>query len=225
MSSSYDYKRKYCDKIMDITIEGKTHLFFPLILYTKQSVRTIAAYYLFSGSPGKQEEENAGYAIDDINAKAQQLLDRYGNKLLRLAYSYLHNMADAEDIVQETLIQFLKKAPAFADETHEIAWLMRVAGNMSKNRIRYNRYRLTDELREELTAAECDDLSFVWEAVKSLPVLYREVIHLYYHDGCSTMQIASILGKKETTVRSCLARGRIKLKSILKEEYDFDGEV
>ena len=210
---------------MDLTTDSRIHLYFPLASHIKQSIRTIAAFSLFAGSSGDTEEENAVRTVDEINAKAQQLLDRYGNKLLRFAYSYLHNMADAEDIVQETLIQFLRKAPVFADESHEIAWLMRVAGNMSKNRIRYNRYRLTDELREELTAAEQEDLSFVWEAVKSLPVPYREVIHLYYHDGCSTMEIASILGKKETTVRSCLARGRMKLKSILKEEYDFDGEV
>ena len=175
--------------------------------------------------PAAQEQGDTDRAPEEISAKAGQLLDRYGNKILRLAYSYLRNMADAEDIVQDTLIQYLKKQPVFADETHEVAWLMRVAGNLSKNRIRYNSYRNTDELNEELAAEEREDLSFVWEAVSSLPVPYREIVHLYYYEGYSTAQIASILSKKESTVRSCLARGRAKLKSILKEEYDFDGEV
>ena len=181
--------------------------------------------FLLDGTAEAEEQGDAALGQDEINAKAAQLLDKYGNKILRLAYSYLRNMADAEDIVQDTLIQYLRKPLVFSDETHEVAWLMRVAANLSKNRIRYNSYRTTDELNEELAAEEREDLSFVWEAVKSLPVPYREIVHLYYYEGYSTMQIASILSKKESTVRSCLARGRARLKSILQKEYDFDGEI
>lgn len=149
------------------------------------------------------------------------MLSDYGNSVLRLAYSYLHNMADAEEVLQDTLIQFLKTAPTLATREHEKAWLLRVAANLSKNRIKYNTLRQTDELMEELTASERDDLSFVWEAVKALPKKYRGVIHLFYHEGYQTTQIAKILDMKETTVRSNLARGREKLKTVLKEAYDF----
>ena len=162
---------------------------------------------------------------EEINARAERILTRYGNNILRLAYSYLHNMADAEEVVQDTLVQFLKTAPDFADATHEEAWLMRVAGNLSKNRIRYNRVRSTDELNDELVAEGREDLSFVWEAVKSLPVKYREVIHLFYHEGYSTAEIARILQRNESTVRSCLSRGRAQLREILKEAYDFEGTL
>lgn len=156
-----------------------------------------------------------------VNEQAARLLDEYGNHVLRLAYSYLHNMNDAEDILQDTLIQFLKAAPALDSPEHEKAWLLRVAANLSKNRIGYNRLRAADELDEELAAEEREDLSFVWEAVKSLPVQYREVIHLFYHEGYRAAQIAKILGRKESTVRSDLRRGREKLKDVLKEAYDF----
>lgn len=47
----------------------------------------------------------------DVNAEAERLLERYGNSILRLAYSYLHNQSDAEEIVQDTLVQYLKEAP------------------------------------------------------------------------------------------------------------------
>ena len=157
----------------------------------------------------------------DVNATAERLLDRYGNSILRLAYSYLHNTADAEEVVQDTLVQFLKETPKFADETHEKAWCLRVAGNLAKNRIKYKQVRDADELNEELAAEERDDLSFVWEAVKALPVKYREVVHLFYHEGYSTAEIARILDRKETTVRSDLSRGREQLKTVLKEAYDF----
>ena len=160
-----------------------------------------------------------------INAQAERLLERHGNHVLRLAYSYLHNMADAEEILQESLIRFLKTMPRLENERHERAWLLRVAANLSKDRIAYDRLRRTDELDETLAAEEREDLSFVWEAVKDLPVRDREVIHLFYYEGLSAGEIARILGQKETTVRSRLMRGREKLKQVLKEAYDFEAGV
>jgi len=153
--------------------------------------------------------------------KATELLTLYGNNILRLAYSYLHNLSDAEDVLQDTLIQFLKTKPSFETTSHEKAWLLRVAINISKNKLSYNKIRKTDELCETLAADEDEDLSFVWEAVKALPPKYSEVIHLYYHESYSTSQIASILSTKESTVRSLLLRARNKLKLVLKEAYDF----
>ena len=90
-------------------------------------------------------------------------MTQYGSSILRLAYSYLHNMDDAEEILQDTLIQHLKTAPVLEQEAHEKAWLFRVAGNLSKNRIAYNKVRSTDELKESLAAEQREDLSFVWE--------------------------------------------------------------
>lgn len=157
-----------------------------------------------------------------INAQAERLLQEYGNSILRLAYSYLHNISDAEDVLQDALIQFLKNEPSFESKSHEKAWLMRVAINISKNKIKYNKVRNTDELSEYLAADEKEDLAFVWEAVKELPIRYREVVHLFYYEGYSTSQIAQMLQKNESTVRSNLHRGRYQLKEILKEVYDFE---
>ena len=58
--------------------------------------------------------------------------------------------------------------------------------------------------------------------MKALPENYREAVHLFYHEGYSTKEIASILRRNESTVRSDLKRGREKLKIMLKEVYDFD---
>lgn len=162
---------------------------------------------------------------EEINARAERLLERHGNSVLRLAYSYLHNMDDAEEILQESLIRFLQAAPSLENERHEKAWLLRVAGNLSKNRIAYNRLRHADQLEETLAAEQREDLSFVWEAVKRLPASDREVIHLLYYEGFSTAEIAGILGQKEPTVRSRLMRGREKLRRVLKEAYDFGESV
>lgn len=157
-----------------------------------------------------------------IKQQAAQILDTYGDTILRYAYSYLHNRSDTEEVLQDTLIQFLKTRPVFESDEHEKAWLLRVAGNLCKNRLKYNRLRQTDELREELIAEQREDLSFIWDAVQALPVQYREVIHLFYREGYSTREISQILGRKEATIRSDLSRGRGKLKELLKEAYDFE---
>jgi RNA polymerase sigma-70 factor (ECF subfamily) len=170
-------------------------------------------------SPVAKAEPVAGETAAE---RAGILIDKYGNNILRMAYSYLHNMSDAEDILQDTLIQFIKTDPSFESAEHEKAWLLRVAANLSKNKIQYNKLRETDELAEELTSEEKDDLAFVWDAVKELPENFREVVHLFYQEGYATKEIAEILGKNESTVRSDLKRGREKLKVVLKEAYDFE---
>lgn len=154
---------------------------------------------------------------EKVNQRATALLDQYGEHILRLAYSYLHNQSDAEDILQDTLIQYLRTAPVLESPAHEKAWLLRVAGNLSKNLLRAQGYRQADQLEETLVAQEREDLSYVWEAVKALPVPYRETIHLFYYEGYSTAQIARILDQKESTVRSRLKRGREKLRPLLEE--------
>ena len=157
-----------------------------------------------------------------VKQKAAYYFERFGNTLLRLAYSYLHNTEDSEDVLQETMMQYLRSAPRFENDKHAKCWLLRVAANLSKNRIGSNKIRKTDELNEELVAEEREDLSFVWQAVKELPPKQREVIHLFYQEGCSTAEIAGILGRNESTVRSDLKRGREALKKVLKEAYDFE---
>ena len=157
-----------------------------------------------------------------VKENAAYYFDRFGNSILRLAYSYLHNTQDSEDVLQETLIRYLRSAPRFENEKHAKAWLMQVAANLSKNRIGYNKTRRTDELNEELVSEEREDLSFVWQAVKTLPPKQREVIHLFYQEGCSTAEIAEILNRNESTVRSDLKRGREALRKVLKEAYDFE---
>lgn len=174
----------------------------------------------FSENPKILENETIKH--NTINQEAERLMKEYGNNILRISYSYLHNLSDAEDILQDTLIQYLKKTPHFENASHEKAWLLRVASNLSKNKIEYNVIRSSDELNDRLVSEEKEDLSYIWDAVKSLPIQYREVIHLYYYEGYSTSDISKIINRKESTVRSDLRRGRERLKKILREAYDFE---
>ena len=153
---------------------------------------------------------------------AERYLDQYGNMMLRFAYTYLKNKEDAEDVVQDALIKAIGAAASFENETHEKSYLLKVVKNCCLDVLRKQRNHLNEELDENVSAEEKEDLSFVREAVGKLPQNEREAIHLYYEEGYSTKEIAKLLGRKETTVRSDMMRGRNHLKAILKEEYDFE---
>ena len=67
--------------------------------------------------------------------KVERAIERYGDMLFRLCLVMLGNAADAEDALQETYLRYLQKAPAFADEEHEKAWLLTVAANRCRDLI------------------------------------------------------------------------------------------
>lgn len=176
----------------------------------------------------KEATENNRKSDEEIEKEAEEILSTIGNSILRLALSYLHNIEDAEDILQETMIKFVTVRPVFESESHRKAWLMRVASNLAKNRIDYNRVRDTMELNEEIVGEVQEDLDkgdeykAIWDAVRSLPVHQREAIHLFYQEGYSTAEIAQITGRREATVRSDLKRARDRLREMLKEASDFE---
>ena len=158
-------------------------------------------------------------ALSVQEIRIRRLLNTYGDSIFRLALSYLHNEADAQEIVQDTIIQLLRYDPDFPDSGKEKAWLMKTAANLSRNRIRFNQTHEADDLQEQLAAEEKTDLSYVWDAVRQLPQKQREVIHLFYQEGYSTKEIADILRMKEATVRTRLVRARKLLKEMLKEAW------
>ena len=112
-----------------------------------------------------------------LNERAEKFMKKYGNQVLRMAYSYVHNMDEAEDVLQETLIKILEVKLESDNEEYIKAYFLRTASNIAKNHISANKRHETDELNEELVAEEKTDLSFVWEAVKSLPVLSQNICH------------------------------------------------
>ena len=62
----------------------------------------------------------------------QEAVELYGDMVFRLAYSYLKNRADAEDVMQESLLKLYTEAKDFESADHEKHWLLRVAANECK---------------------------------------------------------------------------------------------
>ena len=146
---------------------------------------------------------------------------RHENGLYRTALAILGNRAEAEDVVQDVFLKFIEKSPSFQSPDHEKAWLIRVAINLCKNRLRSNWWRKTVPLLDSYPAASVGQNEVI-EAVMSLSPKYRTVIHLFYYEDYSTAQISALTGQKESTVRSLLTRARQKMKLFLKGEEGYE---
>lgn len=150
-----------------------------------------------------------------------QDLEHYGDMLLRLAFSYMKNIYDAEDVVQDVFVQLLKNIEIFGSTDHKKHWLICVARNICKNKLKSAWFKKHVELTDMPYYDEYKESSVLKQVIK-LPLKYREIIHLYYYEGYNTVEISNIVDRKEATVRSLLSRGRTMLKKELKEEYDFE---
>jgi len=124
--------------------------------------------------------------------KVEELVERHSDLLLRVAFTYMKNMSDAEDIVQEVFLKLVRNYPPFENDEHEKAWLIRVAINLSKNRLKSAWFRKTEPIYDS-SLSFSDEEKFVMDAVLELPAKYRSVILLYYHEGYSIREISGIL--------------------------------
>lgn len=152
------------------------------------------------------------------------LVKQYQDNLFAAAFSVCKNASDAEDIVQETFIQYHTANKEFENEQHIRAWLLRVAINKAKNiNLSFWRQKSLPLLDYAATLTfETPESGELFDAVMALPKNYRIVIHLFYYEDYSVREIAGLLQLKEGTVRVRLLRGRKLLKQTLKEAWNDD---
>lgn len=157
--------------------------------------------------------------MHDCNAEEtiRRLVETYSPMLLRLAATRLSSPTDAEDAVQEVFLRLLTAQPVFRDAGHEKAWLIRTTLQRACD-IRRSAARRNLPLEEAvLSAAPEAEEGDLLAAVRALPDKYCAVIHLYYYEGYSIQEIANLLGVPAPTVGTRLARGRERLRRLLKE--------
>ncbi len=148
--------------------------------------------------------------------RLEMTVRQYENTLYRTALAILRDAQEAEDAVQDTFLKYLEKAPEFDSPEHEKAWLIRVAVNGCKSRLRAPWRRRTVPLLDGCPVPAPEEQRTV-EAVMALPSKARAAVHLYYYEGYKTAEIAAMTGETEGTVRSRLSRARDKLRGLLEE--------
>ena len=145
------------------------------------------------------------------------LIDRYQNMVYGLALARTGSREDADDVFQEVFLALFRSGKTFREEEHRKAWLLRTTLNRAGDLCRRRRDDACLDAAESV-AAEAPDYGPLLSAVRSLPEAYSAVIHLYYYEGYSIKEIARLLALPVPTVGTRLARGRERLREMLKEE-------
>ena len=148
----------------------------------------------------------------------EAIVRTYADMVYKIAYRYVANPTDAEDVFSETFLTYFKKERTFQDEEHRKAWLIRVTINCAKDLLRSKApwEELNEELAEDNTfSLDSEEQLDLRAAIQQLRLEYREVICLHYLEGLSIQDISAILGRNENTVKTHLARGREKLRKFL----------
>lgn len=154
---------------------------------------------------------------DSINDSIDEILNKYATMVYRIAFSRTKSKFDADDILQEVFMKYMKYNIDYKSEEHRKAWLIKTTIHTSKTLLTSAWFKKTVAMPDNLLI-EMEEKSEVYYAVLKLPTKYRTVIHLFYYEGLSIREISLLLDMKESTVKSHLHRARKSLKEILKGE-------
>ncbi|MCX7950428.1 MAG: sigma-70 family RNA polymerase sigma factor [Clostridiales bacterium] len=162
----------------------------------------------------------------------EELIERFGDDILRICYLYTKDYSQAEDLFQEVFIKVYKNIDSFNNQCEVSTWVTRIAINTCKDYlksawIKRNILFWSVEEGEKNTNTENEVLNdiekdYILSSVLNLPSKYREVIYFYYYKDLKTKEIAAVLKLKESVVRSRLMRAREILKKELKEGLAYE---
>jgi RNA polymerase sigma-70 factor, ECF subfamily len=173
------------------------------------------------------------------------LADAYSSKIYQLAFRYLRNKEDAEEITQDVLFKVYRKVGAFRGDAALSSWIYRITFNAAMSRLRTARYQRSQEEDRQTVLMDADGSSVaqtpdvadwsdladeqvlrsqlrqrVFRAILALPAIYRAPVMLRDIQGMSTEEASAMLHVKDQTLKSRLHRGRLILR---KQLADFAG--
>jgi len=191
---------------------------------------------------------------DDLLARLQageegalaDLAEAYSSKIYQLAFRYLRNKEDAEEVTQDVLFKVYRKVGTFRGDAALSSWIYRITFNAAMSRLRTARYQRSQEEERHMSANEGDgsipprrtpdvadwtDMADenvlrsqlrqrVFRAILALPAIYRAPVMLRDIQGMSTEEASAMLRVKDQTLKSRLHRGRLILR---KQLADFAG--
>ncbi len=175
-----------------------------------------------------------------------ELIDTYGTKIYQLAFRYLRNKEDAEEVTQDVLFKVHRKVADFRGDAALSSWIYRITFNAAMSRLRSGEYRRAQEEQRQAAANERDEMNEhrpridpadwsemadeqlfkqqlrkrMFSAILALPAIYRAPVMLRDIQGMSTEDASAMLRVKDQTLKSRLHRGRLMLR---KQLADFAG--
>lgn len=147
-----------------------------------------------------------------MNYELEELIDQYGDKLLRYATSILNNHQDAEDIVQDVFIAAYKNRAVF-DGKNLSAWLYKITYNQSINKLRSRKFIkfLFRDIPENIVAAENTGLSDdTLQALSLLKPQDRALLYARIMEGYSYDELSQQMNQSPSALRKRYERAKKK---------------
>ena len=172
------------------------------------------------------------------------LADAYRTRIFQLAFRYLRNKEDAEEVTQDVLFKVYRNITHFRGDSALSSWIYRITFNAAMSRVRTASYQRSQVDERHSISAEGDESSpaprdladwsnladerilrsqlrsRVFRAILALPAIYRAPVMLRDIQGMSTEEASAMLRVKDQTLKSRLHRGRVILR---KQLTDFAG--
>ncbi len=168
----------------------------------------------------------------DGNRQAQaQVYEFYAPKMFTICLRYAPDRATAEDILQDSFMKVFAKIGSFKGDGALGAWIRRVVINTALEHLR----RIQIHSKRYVDLDICYDISVeedilsqitfseVMNAIKKIPVGYREVLNLYAIDGYTHREISKMLDISEGNSKQRVRRARNMLKEIISEKSNSEG--
>lgn len=154
-------------------------------------------------------------SIDEIAL----IYEQHVTMIYRICFTYMKNPSDTEDAVQDTFYRLIKTNPTFKSDEHQKAWLIVVATNICKNKLKHWWRKREDYELHQNFHGENQSIDQTLEVVMGLPNKYKTVVYLYYYEGYTSVEIAEMLKKPNSTIRNHLHEARKLLKEKLGDDF------
>ncbi|MDR7237535.1 sigma-70 family RNA polymerase sigma factor [Neobacillus drentensis] len=166
---------------------------------------------------------------EDKEVIIDEMMNRYGQEVLRLVFSYVNNRTIAEDLTQDIFVKCYKGLHTYSGKSKLRTWLWRIAINHCKDFLKswytknvvitedepLNNTTKKDMVEQTVIQRQEDDQLI--SAIMMLPIKYREVIYLYYYEELPIKEIAVLTEVGDSTVKTRLRRAKELLKERLEE--------
>ena len=159
-------------------------------------------------------------ALQRTGKEITEIYSRQLDTVYRICFSFMKNVPETEDMVQETFLRLISSPVVFQSEAHEKAWLIVTASNLCRDTLK-KWWRKSENIDDPTLGLKQPpfEINEVLAAILELPHDQKTVVYMYYYEGYSTADIASYLHCPHATVRSRLSRARKNLKMKLGGDF------
>ena len=160
-----------------------------------------------------------------VDALFEELFEAYRQPILNYLYRLLDDGAQAEEVCQDVFVRAYRALPRLPTDANHRAWLYRIASNAATDRHRRARLLRWLPLRDDEADGESLDRhdgaeartverAALQQALRALPIAYRQALVLFSVQGYSIREISEMLGVSEGAVKTRLFRAREKFRAV-----------